>query len=531
MRIIRTRRINDHTFFILSLLISLPILLINLGAVPFIEDEGIRSLVALEMDHSGNWITPTLYGEYYYKKPPLWNWILLLSYRITGVANEFTTRLPVIFFLYLFTISIYITYKRYLNTRMSALTALLFLTCGRILFWDSMLGLIDIAFSWVVFLFFFWIFHFHRKDKLLILYLGGYVLVAIAFLLKALPALVFLAFTLIASHLYFRSWKNLLTWQHLAGILSFGLIIGTYLFLFSKYQPVEKLLQVFVSESTRRTVLEHGIGDSILQIVKFPFEMVYHFLPWSALSVMLLHKNAWKYLQENSFISYTGLIFLANIWIYWTSPEVYPRYLLMFIPLYLGGCLYLYDAQKDSTLHKVADILLIILAGGVLVGSSLVLMNHNTRQIPGVVWKWLLAAIPMTLAVIVMVRYRHLRIHGFIVFLIAARFGFSLIVLPSRAEYSAGVPTRTDAYRIAAMTEGHDLYIYNHDTLRYEAGFYLTAARGKTLTTTKQLHDEAFMLMNRVNYSTLADKYQAIDSIRVRRQEKYVYLIKGSKIK
>ena len=39
-------------------------------------DEAIRSLVALEMKLSGNLITPTLHGEYYYNKPPLYNWIL-----------------------------------------------------------------------------------------------------------------------------------------------------------------------------------------------------------------------------------------------------------------------------------------------------------------------------------------------------------------------------------------------------------------------------------------------------------------------
>lgn len=531
MSTIRSYRINDKLFFIISLLISLPVLLINLGAVPFIEDEGIRALVALEMDHSGQYITPTLYGEYYFKKPPLWNWILLLTYRITGITNEFTTRLPVIFFIYFFTISIYYIYRQYLSDRLAILNALIFLTCGRILFWDSMLGLIDIAFSWIIFLFFFWLFRFHKNQKLLTLYIGAYLLITIAFLLKAMPALVFLFLTMLSSHFFFRSWKNLLSWQHLSGLTLFLAIIGTYFFAFSRYQPVDKLLEVFISESTRRTVLEHGVGNSLLQLLTFPFEMVYHFLPWSALSVTLFHPKARKLIIENRPVAFMSLTFLVNIWIYWSSPEVYPRYLLMFIPLYFGTSLYLYDRLEGSEVWKLANILLLLLAAVVLAGSIVVLFNENTRQIPGLIWKWILSAVPMTVAVAAMVRFPKFIIHGFIVFLIAARLGFSLIVLPSRAEFSQGVPTRNDASRIAELTRDHDLYIYNHDTLRYEAGFYLTVGRDKVLSTTDQLRDNAYMIMNHSNYSTLPPEYQAVDSIRVRRNEKYVYLVKGAKIK
>jgi len=528
MSTVRLYWLNDRTFFILSLLISIPIMLINLGAVPFIEDEGIRGLVALEMNHSGDYVTPTLYGEYYFKKPPLWNWILLLTYRITGVTNEFTTRLPVIVFLYLYTLCIYFCYKKYLPVRFAVLNALLFLTCGRILFWDSMLGLIDIAFSYVIFMFFFWIFHFHKREQILILYIGTYFLIAMAFLLKALPALVFLFLTMLVSHYYFRSWKNLLRWQHLVGIITFFIIVGTYLFMFSLHQPVSRLLAVFLDESTQRTVLNHGILESLVQWVSFPFEMIYHFLPWSVLSVCLFHKGVRALLRKNQMITFMSLTFMVNIWVYWTSPEVYPRYLIMFVPLYLGGCLYIYDQIEHFMLRKLADVLLIILAIGVLGGSSVVFMNANTLLIPGLVWKWALAAVPMTISVIIMLRYPNYRIHGFSSFLFAARLGFSLIVLPSRAIHSPGAQTRDDARRVAQITRDQDLYLYNHDSLRYEAGFYLTSARGSSLTTTQNLQENAYMLMNHSNYSTLATQYDAVDSIRVRRSDKYVYLVKKS---
>jgi len=87
---------RNTLLYILGILLLFPALLINLGLLTFIDDEGIRSLVALEMKLSGNYITPTLHGAFYYNKPPLYNWILLLYFNLLGQINEFTVRIPTI---------------------------------------------------------------------------------------------------------------------------------------------------------------------------------------------------------------------------------------------------------------------------------------------------------------------------------------------------------------------------------------------------------------------------------------------------
>ena len=69
----------------LFVVLLLPALLINLGLMSFIDDEGIRSLVALEMRLSGNYMAPTMNGEWYYNKPPLFKWIRLGYYQVFGV--------------------------------------------------------------------------------------------------------------------------------------------------------------------------------------------------------------------------------------------------------------------------------------------------------------------------------------------------------------------------------------------------------------------------------------------------------------
>jgi 4-amino-4-deoxy-L-arabinose transferase-like glycosyltransferase len=80
----------------IALILCIPAFLLNLGQVAFIGDEGIRSLVALEMKLSDNYIVPTLNGEFYFNKPPLYNWMILGMSNLFGYFGEWPTRLTTI---------------------------------------------------------------------------------------------------------------------------------------------------------------------------------------------------------------------------------------------------------------------------------------------------------------------------------------------------------------------------------------------------------------------------------------------------
>jgi 4-amino-4-deoxy-L-arabinose transferase-like glycosyltransferase len=58
----------------------------------FQPDEGRYASIALEMLHSGDWITPRLNGLKYFEKPPLQYWATAAAYAAFG-ADEWTTRL------------------------------------------------------------------------------------------------------------------------------------------------------------------------------------------------------------------------------------------------------------------------------------------------------------------------------------------------------------------------------------------------------------------------------------------------------
>ena len=76
------------------LLVWAVIYLPALGSIAIKGEEGRRILPAIGMLKSGNYIVPEVGGNPYFRKPPLVNWLVAASFRIFGVRNEWTARLP-----------------------------------------------------------------------------------------------------------------------------------------------------------------------------------------------------------------------------------------------------------------------------------------------------------------------------------------------------------------------------------------------------------------------------------------------------
>src|SRR5258708_8839771 len=76
------------------LLVWAVIYLPALGSIAIKGEEGRRILPAIGMLHTGNYIVPEVGGNPYFRKPPLVNWLVAASFRIFGVRNEWTARLP-----------------------------------------------------------------------------------------------------------------------------------------------------------------------------------------------------------------------------------------------------------------------------------------------------------------------------------------------------------------------------------------------------------------------------------------------------
>jgi 4-amino-4-deoxy-L-arabinose transferase-like glycosyltransferase len=70
----------------------------GLGKTEFKGEEGRRTLPAVEMLKTGNWVMPRIADRNYYNKPPGINWLIAASFILTGQQSELTSRLPSVIF-------------------------------------------------------------------------------------------------------------------------------------------------------------------------------------------------------------------------------------------------------------------------------------------------------------------------------------------------------------------------------------------------------------------------------------------------
>ncbi len=492
---------KENLLLLLVAVLLLPALLTNLDLVAFYGDEGIRSLIALEMKISGNYLTPTLFGEFYYNKPPLYNWILLAVFELSGRSDEFTARCVTLFFLFLFAGTVYFFNKKLSPfgkknreskpvasplpaAQYPVIAALALISCGRILFWDSMLALIDICFSWVMYLLFMVIFQQGEKERYGRLFAFAYLLAGIGFLLKGLPALVFLGISLPAYFIWQKKWKALFSLKHLAGGAAFLLLVGGYYFLYARHNGLETIFKTLFQESAKRTFVEYGIGQTALHLLTFPFEIGFHFLPWTLLALYFFQKNMRQRVRQNKFITWNIIVLLTTILPYWSSVEVYPRYLFMHVPLLFSVFFYLhFSFEKNGfdwklIVESIFGVVCLLAALSSLLlpfwqeaqdvelsSLKIIFLFSSFSSLSWLYWKW-----------------KAQRLLVFVVAMLVARLGFDWFVLPSRVKIECSTQVRETTLKAAKALGNNPLYIYKNSLgLQPITGYYFTRETGRIL--------------------------------------------------
>lgn len=522
-------KVNSRTFWLcgIAILLLFPALLINLGLLTFIDDEGIRSLVALEMKLSGNYIVPTLNGDYYYNKPPLYNWFLLIFFSISGKFNEYTARIATIFCLLGYAATIFYYLRKHFDAKTAFLNAFVFITCGRILFWDSMLGLIDIGFSWVTFTSFMVIYHQFKKGNYWALFLLSYLLTALGFLMKGLPAVVFQGFTLLAFFIYQKQFRKLFSIPHIVGGLLFVAVVAAYYLVYNEYHSLSHVFSTLFTESSKRTAVQYGIGRTILHLFTFPFEMVYHFLPWSLMIGYFIRRDIWKIIRQNDFITYNFIIFLANILVYWTSVEVFPRYLLMHAPLLFSVFLYLHSIHKseNSLAYRILDQLFLFVLAAMALGSFAPLFIPQTQGAAFLIPKTLSVGIALVTIAILYQRWKPQQLLLIVLFLLVFRVEFNWFVLPDRNANDFGDVCRQTSIEVGETFADQPLYLYKDTQLQTTNSFYITKERQQIVY---RHHDHfnpnALYIIDPVLYPDVP--YEKLAELKLRHDRLTFYVVK-----
>lgn len=496
-------------FVILAGLLFLPAYLINLNMVQLIRDEAIRAIVAFEMIQNGDLVTPTIGGEPYLMKPPLFNWILVFFFQLTGSFSETVIRLPVIISVILFGATIFIFTRREFGNRIALVNALAFITYGRIIFYESLHGLIDVTFSWLTYTFFMLSWHFFVRKKYLALFLVAYAITAVSYLLKGLPSLFFAAVTLLVLFIQGKQFRMLLNWRHFLGIALLLLVVGGYYLLYFTRNAIEpgQLFDVLTGEVTRRTVVRFGIWKTLLHVLTYPFESIYHFLPWSVMIILLLRKGSLKMIRQNKFLSYLLLVFLFNIIPYWTSPEAYARYILMLVPLLMTILFALYFEYRkiQARTYLWIDYFFGIFIGAIGLAGIIFIFHPATRDLPSIIL--VSALLFLALSVISYFYWKQAlnRLLWLAIAILVIRIAFNFSIIPSWEKTHPVVATKKLAADLAVETSGKSLFVYWNPSYepdpyfhyRYNNEiftFYLSTARGEiTRVNTEKMPDVLYL--------------------------------------
>ena len=241
--------------------------------------ESNYALTAKEMVISGDWLSPLIYGHYWFDKPIMIYWLIALSFKVLGIT-DFAARLPAAMFSAASVAFIYwFGQKLFDNTRTALLSALVLATSLEFWILAKMIITDSVLF-------------FYTSVSLATLYLGlrnsgwkwyvvAYATAGLAVLTKGpvglvLPGLIVLSYIVMT-----RQWKLAKRLYLLPGLGVFLLVAGPW--YWGMYQlHGSEFIETFLGlhNFVRATVSEHP-KDNVFYyyLVLFPVSM----LPWTGI--------------------------------------------------------------------------------------------------------------------------------------------------------------------------------------------------------------------------------------------------------
>jgi 4-amino-4-deoxy-L-arabinose transferase-like glycosyltransferase len=461
---------------LLMVLLAIPALFINLGMPAIAADEPTRALVAMEMMFRQDYLVSTIVGEFYYKKPPLFNWILVVIYQLTGSNGELVTRLVAVVPLLLFTWRIFVVAKKYLSHAVALLAAFIHLTYGRMLFYDSLLGHIDILYAWITFETFVLLFDDMNLQKPWRTFILFYVLHGIAFMLKGLPSLLFPPLTLLAWIWYQRQFKPLISIAHVIAILA-GLVFPVGFFIaYAQVNSLEGWMMQLWDQSKQRTVLDKTLWESVQHLFTFPIDHLMHFAPWSVLLVFLLNKNNAKLVWQHTFMRFMLMVLVCNIPVYWASPGYYPRYIFMLYPILF---MVIAQAYMVSSNIRWFQVFVLILCGLLLLAIPVVVIQMDWKLL---YWGTEVSIVILLAAFFLCFVNPRYAVWSMVLVMWASRIFFNAYVIPHRTATGSTEQNKQEAIKVAQLTVGKPLYIaYPGSSSEQYHYYYIERARNEPL--------------------------------------------------
>ena len=310
--------------FALVILCWAAIYLPGLGSLEIKGEEGRRILPAVTMLQTGNYLVPQVGSEPYFRKPPLVNWVVAASFKLTGLRNEWTARLPSVLCVLFVALAFLTTGRSSLGPNGALFAALIWLANfgtiekGRLIEIEALyVSLFGLAFI-------FWLSWWQQRRSTWLTWTVPWIFLGLGLLAKG-PLHLFFFYSVVVAVLY-RAGQlgKLFTLPHLVGLL---IMIGIFAAWAVPYwQAIEdpNLAKSWSVQLTGRLTAEDFKFQSWL--LNIPRGLAY-FLPWTLL-LPLLSKTKWKSDSDRSLALALGWGALVPFVVVNMLPGGLPRYAL-----------------------------------------------------------------------------------------------------------------------------------------------------------------------------------------------------------
>lgn len=349
-------------------------------------DEVFYSLSAHEMAAKNQWLTPLIFGQPQFEKPPLTFWLLEIAFKTWG-ESPFTARFFPAVFATLGVMAVYFLglmgFKDEVKAFLSSLvlaSGMFYAGMGKTVFTD-MIFTVFILWALTAFML-----GFIDRRRQGIGIMGFYVFCALAVLTKGPLGLVLPQLAVILFLLYQRQMVFLRNWWALTGFLLFlGLALPWYLYITHRYGQAF-IQEFFYNDHWRRLLMAEHRGND--HWFFYPITMVAGLFPWS-LFLLAAWVDLFKRLKSSlPVMDYFSLSWvLAVLMIFQLAHSKLASYCLpLFAALalmtgnFLGnGLSYIQHRKKMQNLLYASFTLLALL--GILVAAGDKLYRHYVSSL------------------------------------------------------------------------------------------------------------------------------------------------------
>lgn len=295
--------------------------------VQWTGEEAVYPLMAYEMWHAGEYLTPMMYGAEYWR-PPLFNLLImalsnligwehmLLASRLISAIATIGSGLLVAWF----------TCRVSGDRTLGAYAALIFITLGDVFFYNGWLAYSDPLFSFFTLagMLFGWLAVYERRISFMVI---ASVALACAFLTKALTAYIFYAVAVLVAAYTTRHWRFVFSGSSI--VLNIFTLAQPFIW-FAIISSATPHSQGMLDDILSKLVAE-GVLSYLREFVSFPIHALSQFLPIAGVILYAAYRKQLQIDWSAPLTQAAALIVFINFLPYWLSPQSGMRYIL---PLY-----------------------------------------------------------------------------------------------------------------------------------------------------------------------------------------------------